>query len=529
MNALPVIVRELRAEARHPFTYWLRVLGAGAVVGMAIFYGLANGLRPDGGAELFTHLHGTLHFAIWLLVPLLAADCISRERREGTLGLLFLTPLKARDIIVAKSLVHGLRAATLLIAVLPVIALPALMGGVSWQQGLASLFLNASALCLALGAGLLASAANKSWIRSLVMSYCFAFVFALMFCKVLMAMFSLGLGQGASFAFQHGFQLAIGINPEFFTYGYYYRSGMMFNAPASLTKLFQAVSLAAGYTFLASVVGLVLMILFAALLTAQSWQERPPHPLQIWFRQRLCTPVIMLDVLKRWMKRKLERNPIGWLEQRTWSGRLVIWGWFAVMISIYSQMLTNSNFLTRSFGSIHTGMGWMLLASMAVNASTSFRRERENRVLELLLVSPLSEGSIILGRLRGLWGQLLPSMGLLLCGWFYLSVVLDQFGRNVGAMMNIAASFVALPVIGLYFSLVCRNFLVALAWTVLIGMVLPSVAALPLRALFSPIRGVVSPDFSTASLILLKLGIAAFLWSQLHRCLVQRRFAMEST
>ena len=32
MNVGPVIQRELRAEARHAFTYWLRVLGAAALL-----------------------------------------------------------------------------------------------------------------------------------------------------------------------------------------------------------------------------------------------------------------------------------------------------------------------------------------------------------------------------------------------------------------------------------------------------------------------------------------------------------------
>ena len=49
--------------------------------------------------------------------------------------------------------------------------------------------------------------------------------------------------------------------------------------------------------------------------------------------------MLWLTFFRRWMRRKLERNPIGWLEQRTWSGRLVTWGWFAVLISIYSAGL----------------------------------------------------------------------------------------------------------------------------------------------------------------------------------------------
>jgi len=35
MNVLPVIQRELRSEARHAFTYWLRVVGAAAA--LAVF------------------------------------------------------------------------------------------------------------------------------------------------------------------------------------------------------------------------------------------------------------------------------------------------------------------------------------------------------------------------------------------------------------------------------------------------------------------------------------------------------------
>ena len=42
MNVWPVIERELRAESRHAFTYWLRVLGEGAL--MAVIWGRLRGL-----------------------------------------------------------------------------------------------------------------------------------------------------------------------------------------------------------------------------------------------------------------------------------------------------------------------------------------------------------------------------------------------------------------------------------------------------------------------------------------------------
>ena len=134
MNVLPVITRELRAQARQPFTFWLRMLGVVALLGGGAFFVVDAGLAPSRGTELFAYMHVMLLSAVWILVPLGAADCLSRERREGTLGLLFLTPLKPRDIVVAKGLIHGLRGVTLLIAVLPVLAIPFLVGGVTWQQ-----------------------------------------------------------------------------------------------------------------------------------------------------------------------------------------------------------------------------------------------------------------------------------------------------------------------------------------------------------------------------------------------------------
>src|SRR5258708_5263586 len=125
MTALPLVTRELQAEARRPFNFWLRVLGAGSVVVAFTLTSFNLQLAPSHyGPFLFSSLNSGLSLAIWILVPVLTADCISREKREGTLGLLFLTPLTARDIVVAKMLTHGLRAATLILAALPILSLP---------------------------------------------------------------------------------------------------------------------------------------------------------------------------------------------------------------------------------------------------------------------------------------------------------------------------------------------------------------------------------------------------------------------
>jgi ABC-type transport system involved in cytochrome c biogenesis permease component len=177
MTLLPVIERELRAESRHGMTYWLRVVGASALLTAAVLYWLDDGFRDQQGDQLFHVLHQTLFWAIWILVPMLVADCISRERREGTLGLLFLTPLRARDIMLAKGLAHGLRGMTACLAALPIVVVPFLMGGVDWRIATASLLLNLTSFCWALGAGLLASSRNRTLTSALSWAMLWAFLF----------------------------------------------------------------------------------------------------------------------------------------------------------------------------------------------------------------------------------------------------------------------------------------------------------------------------------------------------------------
>src|SRR2546421_7589491 len=183
MNLLPVIVREMRAQSRQPMTYWLRVIGIGAIIGVMALVDL-RGAPSELGGRLFSALNATLFLSIWIFVPLLTADTISREKREGTLGLLFLTPLTPIGIVFGKSLIHTLRAITLFLAVLPALALPFLLGGLTWKDCVVSLLLNSSALVLALAAGLLASTLATDSRRALALALALSFGVAYFFMLV---------------------------------------------------------------------------------------------------------------------------------------------------------------------------------------------------------------------------------------------------------------------------------------------------------------------------------------------------------
>ncbi len=266
----------------------------------------------------------------------------------------------------------------------------------------------------------------------------------------------------------------------------------------------------------------------------RSWQDEPPSLRRLWWQRKFCTPVLWLTFFRRWMRRKLERNPIGWLEQRTWSGRLVTWGWFAVLISIYSSVLTDPSFLVDS-RELHETMAWLLAGSMALSAAGSFRRERESGVLELLLVSPVGERRIITGRLGGIWAQFAPTVGLLLAVWAYCSTFLPR-GSPASFFLFFLVTFLTVPVFGLYFSLRCRNFLAAFLFTLAVALLLPQTLVQMLKTawdwwgypVFGPSYTAWDPTFSWPASVC-QLLLALVCWHRLYRRLVKRAFPLERT
>ncbi|HZR16274.1 MAG TPA: hypothetical protein VFE51_03020 [Verrucomicrobiae bacterium] len=472
MIVVPVIERELRAVARQTLTYNLRVLGVLALVTVLGLFWLRGNAGPGVGGQLFTEFHTTLFFGIWFLVPFLTADCISRERREGTLPLLFLTRLSPAELVYAKGLVHGLRSLTLWLGVLPVFTICFLAGGVGWVEVVLSALVNLSSICLALSAGIVASCRTRVWTRALAGSAAIGFLFFLCFVGLLpwtleMSPATIKLAgrlpadePGA--LFENG--LALATNDQDV-----WQQGLAWlgTGPAPLVRCYAAAAVL-------SLCALYLLFRFSAWNLERSWRDRPESRRVLWLKNRFFKPLVFRKQLRAWLRWQLQRNPVGWLEQRSWSGRLVVWSWFAVVTCVYSSLFGNLPLYQRSFHLVQSILGMLLAASIAVAAASSFRRERETGVLELLLVAPLRERQIIAGRLRGLWGQFLPAIGLLFAVWLYGATFLSSV-NELPFVFSYAVTFATLPVVGLYFSLVRTNFIAALLWTLLVQMILPAV------------------------------------------------------
>lgn len=162
MQWLPLVERELRLAARRKSTYWIRFWAALAVIGALIVLLLAvRQASAELGQKLFVTL-SVMAFAFCLLAGLrYTADCLSEEKRGGTLGFLFLTDLRGFDVVLGKLIVNSIEAFYVLMASVPVLGIPLLLGGVTGGEfgRIALLLLNT--LWLSLCVGMLVSAVGR--------------------------------------------------------------------------------------------------------------------------------------------------------------------------------------------------------------------------------------------------------------------------------------------------------------------------------------------------------------------------------
>lgn len=132
-----IVGRELRVAARRRSTYWTRALAV--LLGtLLLVWMLEISTAFAAPAQAGRALFGVLAFCAWLSCVFagvfLTADCLSEEKREGTLGLLFLTDLRARDIIVGKLVANSVNGLYGTVALLPVLGIAMFLGGVSlWE------------------------------------------------------------------------------------------------------------------------------------------------------------------------------------------------------------------------------------------------------------------------------------------------------------------------------------------------------------------------------------------------------------
>jgi len=113
--------------------------------------------------------------------------------------------------------------------------------------------------------------------------------------------------------------------------------------------------------------------------------------------------------------------------------------------------------------------------------------------------------------------------------WAYFASIFTDESQGA-AIWFFAITFLSLPVIGLYYSLRCRNFIAAYLSTLAVGLLAPVVVPSLLQLIWD--RDIMSNFVPwelrlSGRVSLVQLVIAAFCWFELRDRLRKRRFPLE--
>lgn len=388
MTFLPVVQRELRVAARRRGAFWSRLVAAtiAVTVGAGTLW-LEADWRSSAtlGQNLFLTLSNLAFLFCLAAGPLLTADVLSEERREGTLGLLFLTDLRGYDVVGGKLVAASVTALFSLLATLPVLAIPILLGGVPLGEfGRVALVLG-NTLLFSLSAGMLVSACSDQARSAFALAVLVLFLAAGFVPWLGMVL----AGQGAL----GWWTPLLRCNPS---------SAMELSRAAALGK-----SLAPFWGAIAGTHGLAWLFLAGAgWITQRAWREQSTaHRTVRWRTRWLAWNYGDGEQRRRMRSRLLDLNPIFWLGSRNQLKVHLLWGSVGLALGCWILWRWGSGASADNWGStffvtllIQAPLKWL----MASEASQRWANERATGALELILTTPLGVPAI----LRGHWQSL---------------------------------------------------------------------------------------------------------------------------
>src|ERR1051325_2719140 len=157
MFLLPVAGREVRDASRQLRTYSWRSVTAAVALAVMAFIAWVSRYSTTQGHELFVTISTIAYIYCLVAGVVRTADTIAEEKRDNTLGLLFLTDLKGWDIILGKLVSSSVNCLFGLLALIPMLAIPMLMGGVQMIEFVRVILSLLNALLLSISWGFLIS------------------------------------------------------------------------------------------------------------------------------------------------------------------------------------------------------------------------------------------------------------------------------------------------------------------------------------------------------------------------------------
>ena len=382
------------------------------------------------------------------------ADCLSEEKREGTLGLLFLTDLKGYDVVLGKLLATSLKNFYALLALFPPLAITFCLGGVTGGEFWRLVLLLTNTLFFSLTVGMLASAVSRdeqrAWTRALALL--------------------LILGAGPVLAF-------LAVFASSYTPGIFWNSLLAVHGASWL------------------------LLALASAILPHAWQDRPlpgvrPSPGAATHKFTQCFSILRWPLASSAQARAhpeaklLFLNPVLWLAARqlkSFNGYL----WLVILLAGGTGLITIvlgppaadiGGFLIVAALALH----YLLALWAAFQASHVFAAARSAGILELLLCTPLTVSQIAEGYFRGLERAFSRPIAVLLASEGAIAIGIVAFsGQNAGflglplligagfCMAMFVSDLFAVGRFGMWMGLSCKKPGQAFAKTVLYVMVLP--------------------------------------------------------
>jgi ABC-type transport system involved in cytochrome c biogenesis permease component len=378
-------------------------------------------------------------FYALLAGPLTTVDSLSRERREGTLGLLFLTDLRSHDVVLGKMGAASLDVVLGLLALLPIVALPMLIGGTNWFQVALVAVALFDILFLSLALGVCASA------------LCLSGRIALVTTLLSLLILTLGMPLIGEDVLEIRMNSKLGVWCYMFCPVYAMQHSLDGRSGLSGLKAFGFwLNLGAMHALAWT------LLLVACARTRHSWRELADSPRAARWRERFERWRKGSDSWQQaWRRAMLDRSPIKWLEGRHLLEGKILWGLIsgsaitcAVMSLIGPKWWPDNDMVILGPMWAH----YVLCLWVAIQAPRRLAEDRQSGALELLLCTATGPREIVSGQmlsLRRRFGRAL--MGLIVLYAFLVFADVSRHGSGwenfFGSLMGRLAVWGALVIL----------------------------------------------------------------------------------
>jgi ABC-type transport system involved in multi-copper enzyme maturation permease subunit len=478
MNTLPVVERELRLRARQSGTYWLRC----GVAAIAVMIGLQEIVIPS--TPFASGALGAATFAAVSWIGFLAAcgsafataDVLSRERRDGTLGLLLLTKLKGYDIVLGKLCAAGLMTCYALLGFVPAMGLVVLAGGISGAQFARTALALIATVFLALAAGLWVSSRAQSRANAM-RGVVLVMVVVSVLPRILTNLGRYVVGSGGHSALGRLLASKTSLLAAFapYTTFYYASDKMYFGEPSVFWVSLVALQIEAW-----------LLLHWTAARLVKNWRalEWAPKP-----KPPEWEPVFTEEAKALAADRAalMQNDPVCWAVSRMRIQSVILWvGTLLLLLGgtgfSWGLLIAGSRGSAAAMGiwdSLHLLVSLTSAALLAWAAGRFFFEGQRNGQLELLLSTPLGARDIISGNWRALCKPLRGAW-LLVAFLMLVEIITGSAGNGSLGLFQLAMApvvrvldIIALCWMGMWFGLTLRRPAAIMGWTVGLVVGLP--------------------------------------------------------